>query len=202
MPRQLPRRHSALQELAFDFQPQKMGLSFPENYGGRKEWWQTLKAGVRQFARSRALQLTTLQSFFITLPVWINSAWWVTYLVEEFRAGLAPTAFAFGITAVTGATAGLYISKMEATRYQCLLIHPTLLMAAVYLLMPFAPNPWLFVPLEAVVITATYFRGRDLTLLENEQITEERATALSFLSTIRGAFWFIGPLIGGSSLKC
>ncbi|AAM25395.1 hypothetical protein TTE2246 [Caldanaerobacter subterraneus subsp. tengcongensis MB4] len=36
-----------------------------------------------------------------------------------------------------------------------------------------------------------------LPLLENEQISVERATALSFLNTLRSAFWAIAPLLWG-----
>jgi hypothetical protein len=40
-------------------------------------------------------------------------------------------------------------------------------------------------------------RGSGITLLENEQITEERATSLSFMNTLRSAFWAVAPLVWG-----
>ncbi|MEQ2129103.1 MFS transporter, partial [Caldanaerobacter subterraneus KAk] len=40
-----------------------------------------------------------------------------------------------------------------------------------------------------------------ITLLENEQISVERATALSFLNTLRSAFWAVTPLLWGTLIS-
>ncbi|MGQ9778449.1 MAG: MFS transporter [Bacillota bacterium] len=177
-------------------------LSFPENYGGsRRGWLEILKVGFRQFRESRVLWLTAAQSFFFLLPLWITSAWWITYLVEEFRIDLRNTALAFGVTALAAAMAGLYISKMKATEYRKLILYPTLISALAFFLMPLAPAPWAFVALVIVAVASGYFRGSGITLLENEQIGEERATALSFLNTLRSAFWAVGPLLWGGVIS-
>jgi DHA1 family tetracycline resistance protein-like MFS transporter len=172
-------------------------LTFPENYGGAssRSWLEVMKAGARQFLRSRILWLTALQSFFMTLPVWITSAWWVTYLSTEFHVDVAGVALAFGITATAAAVAGACLARMRATEYTRLILYPTLLMAVAFLLMPLAPSPALFVPLVMAAIACGYFRTSGITLLENEQIAEERATALSFLSSLRSGFWMAGPML-------
>lgn len=172
-------------------------LTFPENYGGvsSRSWLDVMRAGARQFLESRLLWLTALQSFFMTLPTWITSAWWVTYLSTEFHVDMARVALAFGITATSAALAGACLARMKATEYTRLILSPTLLMAVAFLLMPLAPGPTLFVPLVIAAIACGHFRTSGITLLENEQITEERATALSFLSTLRSGFWMVGPMV-------
>lgn len=177
-------------------------LTFPENYGGReRKWLEIAKVGIRQFASSRVLQLTVLQTFFMTLAIWINSAWWVTYVVKEFNISIAGTAAAFAVVSVAAAVAGFYITKMKETDYRKLVIYPTVLMALFYMLMPFAPVVFMFVPLLIGVVASSYFRGTGITILENEIITEERATSLSFLSMVRGVFWVIGPLVWGVMIQ-
>lgn len=176
-------------------------LTFPENYGGRQRaWLEIAKVGIKQFASSRILQLTVLQTFFMTLAVWINSAWWVTYVVREFNMSITGTAATFAVVSAAAAIAGLYISRMKETNYKKLIIYPTLAMALFYLLMPFAPAV-LFIALLIGVISSSYFRGTGISILENEIISEERATSLSFLNMIRGTFWVIGPLIWGVMIQ-
>lgn len=177
-------------------------LSFPENYGGQeKQWLDIAKVGIKQFLANRVLQLTVLQTFFMTLAIWINTAWWVTYIVKEFNVSIAGTAAAFAVVSAAAAIAGFYISKMKETDYRKLIIYPTIVMTASYLLMPFASVVIVFVILLVCVIAATYFRGTGITILENEIITEERATSLSFLNMIRGVFWVIGPLVWGAMIQ-
>lgn len=178
-------------------------LSFPENHGSqhRRGWLEILKIGLRQFLQSRVLWITAAQSFFATLPIWITTAWWITYLVQEFSVDLGKTALAFGVTSLGAAVAGLYISKMKATSYRKLILYPTLLSALAFFLMPLAPGPWAFIALVSIAVAGGYFRGSGITLLENEQVTEERATALSFLNTLRSAFWVVGPLLWGALIS-
>jgi DHA1 family tetracycline resistance protein-like MFS transporter len=175
-------------------------LTFAENYGSSHErgWLETMQVGVRQFLHSRILWLTAIQSFFTTLPVWMTSAWWLTYLSTEFEADMTGVTLAFGITAVAAAIAGAYIARMKTTEYTSLIVYPTLVTIVAFLLMPLAPSPILFVPLVVVAIACGYFRTTGVTLLENAQIAEERATALSFLSTLRSAFWMVGPIVWGA----
>lgn len=171
-------------------------LTFPENYGSRERNWPVvLRSGLRQFLSGRALQLIALQSFFMTLPVWINSAWWFTYVVQEWEMKVARATLAFGVAAVAGAVAGLLISRLKANDYRALLVYPTLAAAASYLLMSVAPSPGALVGLVVVAVAAGYLRGAGITLLRNQHIREDRATALSFLSTLEGAFWVVGPLL-------
>ena len=178
-------------------------LTFPENYGSyrRRGWLEILKAGFRQFLESRILWITAAQSFFFTLPIWITSAWWITYLVERFGVDPRNTALAFGVTSLAAAVTGFLIGKMKATDYKKLIIWPTMGSALAFLLMPFAPVPWAFVVLVIAAVASGYFRGSGITLLENEQITRERATALSFLSTLRSAFWAVAPVLWGSLIS-
>jgi len=177
-------------------------LSFPENYGGReRQWLEIAKVGIKQFLANRVLQLTVLQTFFMTLAIWINTAWWVTYIVKEFNVSIAGTAAAFAVVSAAAAIAGFYISKMKETDYRKLIIYPTIVMTACYFLMPFASVVFVFVILLVGVIASTYFRGTGITILENEIITEERATSLSFLNMIRGVFWVIGPLVWGAMIQ-
>ncbi|MEW6547649.1 MAG: MFS transporter [Bacillota bacterium] len=178
-------------------------LSFPENYGSqrRRGWLEILKVGFRQFLESRVLWITAAQSFFITLPIWITTAWWITYLVRKFGVDLRNTALAFGVASLAAAIAGLCISRMKATDYRKFILYPTLLSALAFLLMPLAPGAGAFVALVIVAVACGYFRGSGITLLENEQINEERATALSFLNTLRSAFWAVGPLLWGAVIS-
>lgn len=171
-------------------------LTFPENYGSReRNWAAVLRSGLRQFLGARALQLLALQGFFTTLPVWINSAWWFTFLVREWKVEVAQATLAFGIAAVAGVVAGLLVSRLRATDYRGLLVYPSLAAAASYLLMSIMPSPGALVGLVVVTVTADYLQRAGITLLRNRYITEERATALSFLSTLQGAFWVVGPLL-------
>ncbi|MDI6894733.1 MAG: MFS transporter [Bacillota bacterium] len=173
-------------------------LTFPENYGSRaRRWREVLASGLGQFRSSRVLQLLALQSFFMTLPIWINSAWWLTFVVEEWHVNPARVALSFGITATAAAGAGLILSRMKVTRYRALLVYPTAAAAAAYLLMALATVPAVFVCLVVVAVASSYFRSTGIALLRNEHIREERATALSFLSTLEGAFWVVGPLLWG-----
>lgn len=173
--------------------------TLPENRGAAVErsWRRIMVKGFREFAQNRVLWLTAAQSFFMTLPIWINTAWWITFLTVEFEADLRGAAAAFGSTALGASLAGLYISKMKQTDYRKLIIFPTVVTAAALALMAAAPNAYIFVGLVIVSIGGTYFRGAGITVLENEQISAERATALSFLNTVRSAFWAIGPLLWG-----
>jgi MFS family permease len=174
-------------------------LTFPENYGAaqRRSWSRIMKTGFQQFLQSRILWIVAAQSLFMTLPIWINTAWWVTYLSVDLGVGLSHTALAFGVTSVAAAIAGVYISGMKRTDYRTLIVYPTLVMAGAFLLMPFVRTPLIFVALTIASIAGAHFRGSGITLLENEQITEERATALSFLNTLRSSFWMLGPLAWG-----
>lgn len=177
-------------------------LSFPENFGGReRHWLEIAKVGIKQFVANKVLQLTVLQTFFMTLAIWINTAWWVTYIVREFHVSIAGTAAAFAVVSASAALAGFYISKMKETDYKKLIIYPTIVMAVSYFLMPFASMIFVFIILLVGVIASTFFRGTGITILENEIITEERATSLSFLSMIRGVFWVIGPLVWGALIQ-
>jgi hypothetical protein len=107
--------------------------------------------------------VTAAQSFFFTLPIWITSAWWITYMVEQFGVDLKGTAFAFGVTSLAAAITGFYISKMKITDYQKLILWPTLLSALAFLLMPIMPVPWAFVALVIVAIASSYLRGSGIT---------------------------------------
>ncbi|MCL5038937.1 MAG: MFS transporter [Firmicutes bacterium] len=178
-------------------------MTFPENYGSyrRRGWLEVLKVGFRQFLESRVLWLTAAQSFFFTLPIWITTAWWITYLVQQFGVDLRDTALAFGVTSLAAAMTGFCICKMKATDYRKLILWPTLLSSLAFLLMPLAPTPWAFVALVIAAVASGYFRGSGITLLENEQISEERATALSFLNTLRSAFWAVAPLLWGALIS-
>ena len=49
----------------------------------------------------------------------------------------------------------------------------------------------------AITITAGYFRGAGITVLENDEVDEARTTALSFMGSIRSVFWIIGPIFFG-----
>lgn len=175
-------------------------LTFPENYGSRvRRWREVLSSGLRQFRSSRVLQLLALQSFFMTLPVWINSAWWLTFLVQEWHLEPSRVALSFGVTATAAAAAGLILRRAgHLIRYRALLLYPTATAAAAYLLMALATVPAVFVGLVVVAVASSYFRATGITLLRNEHIGEERATALSFLSTLEGAFWVVGPLLWGA----
>lgn len=174
-------------------------MSFPENYGThrRRGWLEVLKVGFQQFRENQILWITAIQSFFYTLPIWITTAWWITYLIQQFKVDLAGTATAFGITSLAAAITGLCICRMKTTNYRNLILWPTLGSGAAFLLMPFSTTPWTFVALVIVAVASGYLRGSGITLLENEQITEERATALSFLNTLRSAFWAVAPLLWG-----
>jgi hypothetical protein len=178
-------------------------MTFPENYGNyrRRGWLEILKTGFYQFLESRVLWITAVQSFFFTLPIWITTAWWITYMVEQFGVDLKGTAFAFGVTSLAAAVTGFYICKIKITDYRKLILWPTLLSALAFLLMPLVPVPWAFVALVIVAIASSYLRGSGITLLENEQISVERATALSFLNTLRSAFWAVTPLLWGTLIS-
>lgn len=174
-------------------------LTFEENRGERnRNWLFTLKAGFIQFGRSPILQLAAVQSFFMTLPVWVNTAWWVTYVVQTLHLNASETALAWGATALAGVVAGKYISGMKGVRYTYLIVYPTVVMAAACVGMTLTTSAILFVGLVALALTGSYFRGSGISLLENSQITHERATALSFLNTLRSGFWFAAPPLWGA----
>lgn len=173
-------------------------ITFSENYGGRtKNWIEIGRAGVKQFMASRVLQLTVLQSLLMTLPIWINTAWWVTYVVKEFHIEITETALVFAIVSISGAITGLYILKMKSTNYKQLIVYPTILMVSAYLMMPFSHNLITFVLLVIGALIGSYFRGAGITILENEMITTERATSLSFLNMIRDMSWGAIPILWG-----
>jgi len=191
-------------------------MTFPENYGHRqKPWAATLKSGLAQFCSSRILKLLALESFFNTLPIWVSSAWWLTFLVEEWNVGVTAATFAFGVTAMGATTAGfaLYRASTASPKSRCgesaeagkaglsgyhsLLIYPSLVAAAAFCLMVVAPGPAVLVALVLVTIAARYFRSAGVTLLRNREIIEDRATALSLLGTLEGLVWAVAPLIWG-----
>ncbi|MBE3575880.1 MAG: MFS transporter [Firmicutes bacterium] len=174
-------------------------LTFEENRGERnRSWLFTLKAGFVQFGRSPILQLAAVQSFFMTLPVWVNTAWWVTYVVQALHLNASETALAWGVTALAGVVAGKYISGMKGVRYAYLIVYPSVVMAAAYVGMALTTSAIPFVGLVALALTGSYFRGSGFSLLQNSQITHERATALSFLNTLRSGFWFAAPPLWGA----
>ena len=191
-------------------------MTFPENYGQRqKPWVATLKSGLAQFSSSRILKLLALENFFNTLPIWVSSAWWLTFLVEEWNVGVAATTFAFGITAMGTTTAGFALyrastassrsrygentkaGKSALSRYRSLLIYPSLVAGTAFCLMAVSPGPAVLVALVLVTIAARYFRSAGVTLLRNREITEDRATTLSLLGTLEGLVWAVTPLIWG-----
>lgn len=177
-------------------------LTFPENYGHReRRWLEVLKSGLTQFRRSRILQFLAVESFFMTLPVWMNSAWWLTYLVKWWDVGVLGATASFGVTACGSAAAGLVLSRTKYTKYRALLVYPALGAGIAFCLMPVAPSPVFLVGLVLITIAARYFRNVGVTLLRNREIVEERATALSFLGTLEGAFWAMGPLLWGALIE-
>ncbi|HHY34985.1 MAG TPA: MFS transporter [Firmicutes bacterium] len=177
-------------------------LTFPENYGHReRRWLEVLKSGLTQFRRSRILQFLAVESFFMTLPVWMNSAWWLTYLVKRWEVGVLGATASFGVTACGSAVAGFVLSRTRYTKYRALLVYPTLGAGIAFCLVPVAPAPIIVVVLVLVTIAARYFRNVGVTLLRNREIVEERATALSFLGTLEGAFWTLGPLLWGALIE-
>jgi len=177
-------------------------LTFPENYGGGGSGWlAVMRRGASRFLRDRILQLLALQSFFMILPLWINSAWWYIYLVKEFNPELPASALAFGATAVAAAVVGLHVSAMRVTDYRLLLLIPTATMAVACALMPWATSPWLLVALASAAIACSYYRGSGITILANERISEERATALSVLSALNNLYWAVGSLMWSAVIE-
>ncbi len=180
-------------------------LTFPENYGRReRRWMEVLKSGFAQFRASRVLKLLALESFFMTLPIWVNSAWWLTYLVKQWDVGVMGTTFSFGVTACGAAAAGFVLSRVKFTKftkYRVLLVYPAIAAGVAFCLMAVAPGPAVLVTLVLISIAARYLRNVGVTLLRNREIVEERATALSFLGTLEGAFWVVGPLLWGAFIE-
>ncbi|MDI6847872.1 MAG: MFS transporter, partial [Candidatus Bathyarchaeia archaeon] len=103
----------------------------------------------------------------------------------------------FAIVSISGAITGLYISKMKSTNYKQLIVYPTILMVSAYLMMPFSHNLIMFVLFVIGALIGSYFRGAGITILENEMITTERATSLSFLNMIRDMSWGTIPILWG-----
>lgn len=174
--------------------------TFEDNTGEaeqRKSWGVLLKTGFNQFRSSPVLWLTAIQSFFYLLPSWIGTAWWLTYLVQKFGVSSQYTTLAFGVVSLLSSGAAGVIGHMKETSFPRLIILPTILAAIAYVIIPWIENSYVYMALVAVTITAGYFRGAGITVLENNEIDEARATALSFMGSIRSAFWIVGPLVFG-----
>ncbi|MDD7432945.1 MAG: MFS transporter [Clostridiales bacterium] len=176
-------------------------LTFKDNYdynGARKSWGNLLRIGFKQFSSRPVLWLTAIQSFFYLLPSWISTAWWLTYLVKTFGVSSQYSMLAFGIVSLLSSAAAGIIGKMKDTSYNKLIIVPTIISMAVYSIIPSVNNSYLYVAMIAITVTAGYFRGAGITVLENNEVDEARATALSFMGSIRSVFWIVGPLLFGN----
>lgn len=177
-------------------------LTFPENYGRRERTWiQVLRSGFRQFAKNKVLRLLALEGFLATLPIWVNSAWWLTYLVERWDVGEFGTTVSFGVAACGSAVAGLLLSRLKLSNTRRVLLYPTLAGAVAYALMPAMRRPLPFVGLVLVTLAARYCRNAGIVLLRNREISEERATALSLLGTIEGLSWAVAPIVWGALIQ-
>lgn len=176
-------------------------LSFQDNYADdyeRKSWVSLLKTGFQQFSSKPVLWLTALQSLFYFLPSWICTAWWITYLIDKFDVSSQFSSIAFGVVSLISSAAAGVIAHMKVPSMNRLIIVPTLLAVISYAVIPSVNNVFLYIALIAVATTAGYFRGAGITVLENNEVDAARATALSFMGSVRSFFWIIGPLIFGS----
>lgn len=177
-------------------------LTFTENYGSKdKTFLQIAKEGGSQFFKSPILQIIAVQSFFMTLPVWINSAWWLTYLVKHYNPTVGKTALMFTISAVGGAAVGVYLHRSEQTSYQRFILYPSLIMGVFYFMLPFFPTFWMYVGSITLVIVGARLRTAGLSILQNECIETERATALSFLGMISKFYWMVVPPLWGMVIE-
>lgn len=176
-------------------------FTFKDNYdynGARKSWGNLLLAGFKQFNSRPVLWLTAIQTFFYLLPSWISTAWWLTYLVNTFGVSSQYSMLSFGIVSLLSSAAAGIIGKMKDTSYNKLIIVPTIVSIIVYSIIPFVQNSYIYMAMIAITVTAGYFRGAGITVLENNEVDEARATALSFMGSVRSAFWIVGPLVFGN----
>jgi len=175
-------------------------LTFMDNTGQideRKSWIDILKIGFKQFSSKPVLWLVAIQSFFYLLPAWITSALWITFLVKILGISSQYSTLAFGVVALLSSGIAGIIGYMKTTSFNKLIIIPTIVAMIAYLIIPWVNNFYLYMLLIAITITAGYFRGAGITVLENDEVDEARTTALSFMGSIRSVFWIIGPIFFG-----
>lgn len=111
----------------------------------------TFREGIDQIRSSRVLQLAAIQAVLWTLPVWVTSAWWFTYLVDRFgQSQFAATAL-FGVATLGTGFAGIALSRIRAGLAP-LLLWPSVGAMLFFFAMSAAPSPLVLV---AAVVGAT-----------------------------------------------
>ena len=118
-------------------------------------------------------------------------------MVDKFDVSSQFSSIAFGVVSLISSAAAGIIAHMKVPSMNRLIIVPTLLAVVAYAVIPSVNNVFLYIALIAVATTAGYFRGAGITVLENNEVDAARATALSFMGSVRSLFWIIGPLIFG-----
>ena len=173
--------------------------TYPEDYGGRsRPLWHIMGTGFQQFWRSRVLKLLVLEEMLMTFPMWMTSAWWLTYLVKEWEVESRAAALSFGVVAVSSALSGLAVAAWKKAGYRELLLCPAAVMVLCHVGAAKASHWVTVVALMALCKAAEQVRVVGLVLIRNSEIAEERATVLSLLSTFGGLAWVLGPLAWGA----
>ena len=176
--------------------------TYPENYGGRSRPFRgIMRTGLRQFWRSRVLKLLVLEELLMTFPIWMTSAWWLTYLVKEWGVESRVAALSFGVVAVASALSGIAVAAWKKAGYRQLLLYPAAAMALCHFWTAKASGWVTVVALMALCKAAEQVRAVGLVLIRNSEIAEERATVLSLLSTFGGLAWVLGPPAWGMVIE-
>ncbi len=174
-------------------------ITFPENYGQRSSSLiEIAKSGINQFTSSRVLQLVVLQSIFIELAFWALGLWRL-YLVDQFHISIEPFT-EFWIVSGIAVFPGVFIILLKEVNYRILFIYPTGVIALFLLIIPFSPEMLVYILLSGIYVSS-FLRSAGIVIFINDIISENRATALSFLGILTGIAALVAQFLGSKILE-
>ena len=175
-------------------------ITFPENYGQRSSSLiEIAKSGINQFTSSRVLQLVVVQSIFIELAFWTLGLWRL-YLVDQFHIGSIEPFTEFWIVSGIAVFSGVFIILLKEVNYRVLFIYPTGFIALFLLIIPFSPEMLVYILLSGIYMSS-FVRFTGIVIFINDVISENRATALSFLGILTGIAALAAQFLGSKIIE-